>query len=180
MKIYLEYLWSLIKHKYYVIRAGRLLNVPFGRLIIHDWQKFTKLEFSNYAVNFFSGNKPDDFEEKFAYSWLHHENTAPHHWGYWIPRSGKYINTPLDMPMKYVREMVADWMGASKAYTNSWDIASWVNKNVPKFNISDETSNRISSLMYEMGYFLTDNCDYSWMAGSEFDDWIKSIHDTRR
>lgn len=33
---------------------------------------------------------------------------------------------PLPMPEKYVREMVADWMGASKAYDGKWPKEKWL------------------------------------------------------
>lgn len=168
--VYLRFIWSLLRHKWFVLRAGRLTGVPLWRLIIHDSSKFLPDEFTLYAKNFHGdySNSPNDRAQvslDFTYAWLHHENHNPHHWGYWIPRSGKFANVPLPMPETYVREMIADCMGASRVYTNSWDIAVWLNKNGPNWKIHDETLEHIWTVMIELGYVITDNCEWSWMGG---------------
>jgi hypothetical protein len=35
----------------------------------------------------------------------------------------------LPMPEKFVREMVADWMGAGRAITGRWDVNDWYRPN---------------------------------------------------
>jgi hypothetical protein len=147
---------------------------------VHDWQKFTWWEFKAYAQNFhasdeFKNNETLDAfarykvaeaapfghftKERFAYAWLHHENTAPHHWGYWIPRSGKYTGHALVMPETYVREMVADWVGASRAYTGSWDMTEWLAAQGPGIGerIHSDTIDKVQSILAELGYVFTDN-----------------------
>jgi hypothetical protein len=74
---------------------------------------------------------PDDMSA----AWLHHQNLNPHHWEHWISRSGhgnegmNVRETSIPMPMKYVREMVADWMGSSRTYGHdkkNWpEIDNW-------------------------------------------------------
>jgi hypothetical protein len=152
-----------------VIQAGIKTKVPLWRLVIHDLSKFSLSEFVAYAKNFFGdySQSPNDREKvslEFTRAWLHHENCNPHHWGHWIPRSGKHANKPLQMPEIYVREMIADCMGASKAYTGSWNIAIWLNENGRNWILHPETVRLIAEVMYEMGYFITDNCDWSWMS----------------
>lgn len=174
-----KYIKSLFAHKWYVFLAGLKTGVPIWRLIVHDWQKFSHWEFKAYAQNFFGDDDLNNREtheafqkykvteaapfghfakERFAYAWLHHENTAPHHWGYWIPRSGKYTG-PLPMPETYVREMVADWMGASRAYTGSWNMAEWLSKNGPRMEgkMHSQTVALIHDVLVEQGYMFTDN-----------------------
>jgi len=118
-----------VKHKWFVFVAGLHLGVPLGRLLVHDISKFTGAELPHYGRQFF-GDKSDPIG--FAGAWLHHQNHNPHHWEYWVPRSGHgtgpdYPANPLPMPETYVREMVADWMGASRAYDGAWpvEIATW-------------------------------------------------------
>lgn len=159
--IYLRFLWSLLRHKWFVVRAGWFLGVPLWRLIIHDWGKFTPIEFGRYARQF-----QGDGDPQFGLAWLHHENHHRHHWGYWIPRSGLSADLPLPMPETDVREMIADCMGAGKAYTGSWDIANWINQHGREWRLHDETERRIWAVMTEAGYFATDNCPWSWMAGA--------------
>jgi len=167
--VYLRFLWKLLCHKWFVLLAGMKLGVPLWQLLVHDLSKFTPDEFGGYAHNFHGdySQSPNDRERvalDFIYAWLHHENSNPHHWGYWIPRSGKHADKPLPMPEIYVREMMADCMGASRAYTGSWNIAAWLNENGPKWKIHDETLGHIWTVMVELGYIITDNCDWSWLG----------------
>ena len=136
----LKYALLTLKHKWFVFLAGRRLGVPVWRLIIHDWSKFTPSELPHYGRRFFGGD-PD--QEGFARAWVHHQNHNPHHWEYWVTRSDHRIGisgdsnnaVALDMPEDYVREMVADWCGASRAYTGSWSILKWVEANIGKMNL---------------------------------------------
>lgn len=138
--IYWLFLKSVMAHKYYVLKAGlKLGGIPLWRLIVHDWQKFTLSEFPAYAIQFFGSdeykldNYPSAFYcvDNFKLAWLHHENSAPHHWGYWTQASS---GDKFDMPDTYIREMVADWMGASKTYTGSWDMTEWLKENLYDIN----------------------------------------------
>lgn len=72
--------------------------------------------------------------------------------------------TLLPMPETYVREMIADMMGSSKGYTGSWDIAEWLNQNGPDMHLHDDTITFIDKVMKEIGYTLSDNCDWSWIG----------------
>jgi len=167
--IYLRFLLSLLRHKWFVLRAGRLVGVPLWRLIIHDCSKFSRSEFAAYARSFHGdySQSPGDRERvtaEFVFAWLHHENKNPHHWGYWIPRSGKSAGIPLAMPETYVRELIADCMGASKAYTGSWNMAAWLNENGPHWKIHEKTLDHIWAVMIELGYVITDNCEWSWLG----------------
>lgn len=125
----LRYLWLTVRHKVFVFRAGLRTGAPLWRLLIHDWTKFTPAEAPHYGRQFFGAA---DDPEGFARAWLHHQNHNPHHWEYWIPRTahtrgGYEDNASLPMPGWAVREMVADWMGASRAYEGSWptDTETW-------------------------------------------------------
>jgi hypothetical protein len=176
--IYLRFLWSLIRHKWFVLQAGIILRIPLWRLLLHDLSKFSPSEFGPYARNFQGdySKSPNDRERisfEFTFAWLHHENRNLHHWGYWIPRAGKSANIPLPMPETYVREMIADCLGASRGYTGSWDIAIWLNRHGPKWKIHDETLRYIWTVMIELEYFITDNCDWSWMASQKTREILK-------
>ena len=176
--IYLRFLCRLLLHKWFVLRAGRTTGVPLWRLLAHDWSKFSPAEFAAYARAFCGdySNSPNDREEvtqEYRRAWLHHENANPHHWGHWIPRSGHYAGEPLAMPEIYVREMIADCLGASRAYTGSWDIAAWLNEHGSAWPLHDETVKLIAVVMNEIGYVLTDGC-WSWRR-KEDDGWRKPL-----
>jgi len=124
----MKYILLTIKHKYFVFKAGIKLKVPIWQLIIHDWSKF--LLWKSYN-NVFFGDKSMDYE--FSHAWLYHQNHEKHHWEYWIPRSShnRVDSTmtkiePIEMPEKYVREMIADWLGAGRAYEGKYpDPKNW-------------------------------------------------------
>jgi len=170
--IYLKFLWSLLRHKWFVLRAGLIIKIPIWRLIVHDASKFSLFEFGRYARNFQGdySKSPNDqkfVSDEFAMAWLHHENRNPHHWGHWIPRTGKSAHRPLPMPETYVREMIADCLGAGRTYTGSWDIAVWLNSNGSQWDIHSTTLEHIWTVMIELGYCITDNCDWSWLASDK-------------
>lgn len=134
----LKYIWLTCKHKIFVFRAGLRTRAPIWRLLIHDLSKFTRVEAPHYGRQFF-GDQGDPLA--FSYAWLHHQRSNPHHWEYWIPitghnRGGYGDLEPLPMPEWAVREMVADWLGASRAYEGRWPEATqtwpWLIQNLDK------------------------------------------------
>jgi hypothetical protein len=154
----LDYLKSTLKHKWFVFKAGLKLKVPIWNLIIHDWSKLTLKEYKHYQRWFFE-NKDDP--EGFAAAWLHHQNSQPHHWDYWITASqhsigsqGDFNPSPLPMPEKYIREMVADWQGASLAYTGKCDIQPWLNDNYKKMCLHPKTILILDCILADAGYYF--------------------------
>lgn len=150
-----QYAWATIKHKYYVYLAGRRLGVGWWQLVIHDWTKFTPAEYPHYQRQFF-GDKGDPVG--FARAWLHHQNHWPHHWEYWITRTNHaqgaqagIVDDCLPMPEIYVREMLADWQGASRAYTGSWDIGDWLSKNWPRIRLHPDTRRLLLKILADGG-----------------------------
>jgi len=148
-KVAIEFLKSLNEHIRYVIEAGRNIGVPEEQLKIHDDSKWTAAEFPAYAVNFKGGNLLVDaakVSDDFTVAWLHHIHYNPHHWQHWIfpdgysPKESSVENGVVKMPNRFALEMIADWMGASKAYTGSWDMKDWLYKNMPKIRVHSETA----------------------------------------
>ena len=166
---------SLFFHKSHVIKAGLLVgDVSLRRLLMHDTSKLTPVEFVNYS-RFKYGIKSID---GWAGAWLHHLHNNKHHPEHWVLSwrgDPDFYNglghglapfvTALAMPKTYVREFVIDMMATSKEVTGSYDIAVWLNMNGPKINLHPDTVVRLGDVMVDLGYFLTDNCLWSWMAG---------------
>ena len=44
LKPHLRYLGYVVRHKWFVFRAGLRTGAPLWRLVIHDWSKFTPAE----------------------------------------------------------------------------------------------------------------------------------------
>jgi hypothetical protein len=117
----IKHLGRVLKHKWFVLIYGLKLRVNLWRLLKHDLSKLSRHEWLPYAKQFFGdGEEP----MRMAKAWLHHQNHNDHHWEYWITRTS-HLNTPavieditpLDMPEQAIREMVADWLGASRTYS---------------------------------------------------------------
>jgi len=75
----------------------------------------------------------------------------PHHWEYWV-LSGRSVEKPMEMPEKFAREMVADWMAASRAYTGSWDMHRWLCKNWNKVKLHPNTREFVLELLKNSGH----------------------------
>lgn len=146
----IKHVLATVKHKWFVFVAGKIImpknhKVSMYRLIVHDWSKFSISEAPHYGRNFFGDKERKDL---FHRAWLHHANSNPHHWQYWVLQ--KDIIVP--MPKKFIREMVADWLGAEKSYGKSWDMSAWLIKNLGKVEIEDSSKEYLYHILIALGY----------------------------
>ena len=116
---------TVCKHKYEVFKECRACGIPVQGLV-HDLSKFGITEFIPSA-KYFQGNRSPISAEKdaigYSSAWLHHKGHNKHHWEYWTDfgNNGEVITAKI--PYKYVVEMVCDWIGAGKVYSNgNWDV----------------------------------------------------------
>ena len=115
MKKYIKYFNTICKHKWYVFIECCKLGIIWQG-IIHDMSKFSLSEFIASA-KYYNG---DGNDIEYQHAWLHHKGHNKHHWEYWVDwesRTGEYILT--EIPLKYMKEMYADIIGASKAYNKN-------------------------------------------------------------
>jgi hypothetical protein len=156
----LRYIALTIRHKIFVFRAGIATKTPLIQLFMHDLSKFMASELPHYSRQFF-GDRADP--KGFEQAWLHHQNHNQHHWEYWIPRkahsqcNGDTQNdVPLMMPERFVREMVADWLGASRAYSGCWPKSleqwTWLQESRPKMRMHPATERMVDDVLNN--YFL--------------------------
>ncbi len=145
MRKHLQYLNYIIHHKWFVFVAGLKTGAPLWRLIIHDWSKFMPCEWVPYARYFYGPKTLGAYDtwkkDRFDDAWLHHQHFNPHHWQHWILRNDDGDTRPVYIPTHFVKEMVADWMGAGRAITGKWETAQWYSKN--KHKIVMHISSRI-------------------------------------
>lgn len=142
------YLRYLLRHKWFVFRAGLATGAPVWRLIIHDWSKFLPCEWVPY-VNYFYGDKTPDAKCAFDRAWLHHIHRNPHHWNHWILNRDDGKMNVLPMPDHFLREMVADWAGAGRGIAGHWEIAEWAASNQDKIGLHSSADwRRVWDLIY--------------------------------
>lgn len=110
---------TITKHRHKVIancfRAG-----IFWQGLRHDLSKYTPSEFIPGAKHYQGTRSPNESErELYGYSkaWMHHKGRNKHHFEYWTDYSNITRKvTAVEMPRKYVIEMVCDRIAASKIY----------------------------------------------------------------
>lgn len=155
---YLQYLKYIIRHKYYVMIECFKYGL-YWRGLIHDISKFLPSEFFPYVKYFYINerfekykieyNKIED-DKKFNYAWLFHIKRNPHHWQHWVLLEDEGNIIPLDMPYKYIIEMICDWIGASKTQGYGNNIKEWYKKNKDKMKLSIKTRSLVEYIVDTM------------------------------
>lgn len=167
-----KYASYVLRHKFHVFIASYQLGVPWLGLI-HDLSKLRPSEWFPYA-NFFYGKKQTESEllsgmgfskeeaerikkvgwhkptetndKKYDLAWFLHLRRNKHHWQYWIIPNDNDGVKAMQIPEKYIREMVSDWKGAGKALHHPDDIL-WYNTNKDKMVIHPDSRKRIEKLL---------------------------------
>lgn len=148
MKAHLRYLRYVLRHKWFVLVAGLKVGAPVWRLLIHDWSKFMPIEWSAYVGKFY-GSSPSSAAVDLAFdrAWLHHQHANPHHWQHWVLREDDGATKLLRIPESFLREMVADWMGAGRAITGRWEATDWYVKNRDRIQLDRGSRVRVERLL---------------------------------
>jgi hypothetical protein len=136
----------LIRHKFWVFITGVGCRASLWRLIVHDWSKLMPCEWFPYARQFY-GPKDQRIKAEFDRAWLHHQHKSPHHWQHYILHEDSGNVKVLEMPDTFVREMVADWMGAGRAITGKWEVWLWYEKNKGNIMLAPQTRERVEYLI---------------------------------
>jgi hypothetical protein len=115
---HLLYLKYLLRHKLYFYQAGRRWGLPLWACLTHDWDKFKPSLFHAYALYHFG----DWSREKFEPYMDRHVCAQPHHWEhYFYPHRRDYLwdTEPIEIPDRYILEMILDWEAAGRAKKSS-------------------------------------------------------------
>lgn len=147
---HLRYAKYVAVHKWFVLIAGLKTGAPIWRLLIHDWSKLTCSEWGPYVRRFYDKDRerPGEFDE----AWRHHQAHNPHHWQYWTVTSPVGVVLALEDPMPdhFVREMVADWMGAGRAITGQWEVHEWYDFIAGKMVLHRDTRSRVEKILTDL------------------------------
>lgn len=158
MKHLVKHLRSVLVHKWYVFRAGRMVGASLWRLLVHDFSKFRPREFVPYAV-YYQGDRSkwkdgekELYELNYQRAWLSHLHANDHHWQHYILRNDEDRVQILPMSWPAVREMVADWMGAGRTYQGTYDMTPWLKSSLGKTVMHPVTIGRLWVVLGELGY----------------------------
>lgn len=86
--------------------------------LTHDLSKYSPSEFCP-SVKYYQGYRsPYAYEKEllgYSAGWLHHKGRNRHHWEYWYDTIDGVFQ-PIEMPYRFLVEMVCDRVAASKTY----------------------------------------------------------------
>lgn len=92
--------------------------------------------------------KPTDTgDTAFDFAWLLHQKRNRHHWQWWILPEDEGGIKMLAMPHKYYKEMLCDWIGASRAQGHGGKIYDWYLINGGKMRLHHDTRQALSTAM---------------------------------
>jgi hypothetical protein len=149
MKRHWEYLKYILKHKWFVFIAGKEIKASLFLLIIHDWSKFLPSEWIPYANTFYKKDGTKQYVEtpEFNVAWLHHLHWNKHHWQHWVLKMDSAKTVYIEIPKKYMLEMIADWMGAGRTQTGKWEVCEWYKNNKDRILLHPKTAGMVSLYM---------------------------------
>lgn len=151
IKNFFGHLKTVIVHKYWVFYYGCKLGIPI-RAFFHDFSKFNTIEFFE-SVKYYQGGKSSPInaakaDKGYSLAWQHHKGRNPHHYEHW---TDKYDSgtVSIKMPFKYLVEMIADYLGAARAYhgknfTLQDELNWWKNKISGNVCINEHTRNFVT------------------------------------
>lgn len=114
------HLSTISEHRREVRRICFRLGL-FYQGLTHDLSKYSPTEFLvgiKYYQGFRSPNNAEREDKGYSESWMHHKGRNKHHFEYWTDYSetatGQIVS--VHMPNRYLAEMYADRVAASKIY----------------------------------------------------------------
>lgn len=119
MKV-IQHFKTITEHKLLVMKHCFKLGL-YKQGLLHDMSKYEPVEFlvgAKYYQGTQSPNNAERLDKGYSAAWLHHKGRNKHHFEYWIDYSLEHDHhmCGMRMPKKYVAEMLADRIAASKVY----------------------------------------------------------------
>jgi len=111
---------TICRHKYYVAKYCFMCGL-YWQGITHDLSKFSPVEFFE-SVKYYTGTEsPINVSKRangWSAAWQHHKYNNKHHREYWTDNYDAGT-TCINIPFKYMLEMVCDFLGAGQAYSTN-------------------------------------------------------------
>lgn len=110
---------TITRHRLLVMRNCFRVGLIWQGLT-HDLSKYSPTEF-RMGAKYYQGTRSPNAAERedtgYSTAWMHHKGRNRHHYEYWTdlnPTTKQY--EPVEMPRRYLAEMVMDRIAASKVY----------------------------------------------------------------
>ena len=144
--MYFKYLKYIIEHKKNVGIECLKMSM-FIHAITHDLSKFRPSEFIPYAKYFYSNDKILKLDKiNFEKGWNFHQKRNKHHWNYWVSiNEDENKILPIEMPNKYIKQMIADWNGMSRKFGGT--TMEYFEKNKERMSLHVKTIKKIYKIL---------------------------------
>ena len=112
--------FKTVHHHRALVRKGCFRVGLYRQGLTHDLSKYSPTEFlrgAHYYQGIRSPNAAEREEKGYSEAWMHHKGRNRHHYEYWTdmsPTTHRY--EPVDMPRRYLVEMVMDRRAACMTY----------------------------------------------------------------
>ena len=112
--------FKTVHHHRALVRKGCFRVGLYLQGLTHDLSKYSPTEFlrgAHYYQGTRSPNAAEREEKGYSEAWMHHKGRNRHHYEYWTdmsPTTRRY--EPVDMPRRYLVEMVMDRRAACMTY----------------------------------------------------------------
>lgn len=147
---------TITKHKLLVMKYCFRLGL-YRQGLAHDLSKYSPTEFLQGCRYYQGTRSPNNAEREhtgISRAWLHHKGRNKHHFEYWIDYgiNCDTVICGMQMPRKYVAEMIADRISASRvykgtAYTDSAPLEYYLNNKESLWFIHPETKRQLEGLL---------------------------------
>ena len=110
---------TITRHKLLVMKYCFACGL-YEQGLAHDLSKYSPTEFIPGCIYYQGDHSPNEAERAargYSSAWLHHKGRNKHHFEYWTdinPATRRY--EPVEMPRRYLAEMVMDRIAACKTY----------------------------------------------------------------
>ena len=163
---WIKYLFKyLVRHKWFVLQECWKRGL-YWQGVVHDMSKFLPSEFPQYARFFYGKDSKQESRASryqninhahryFQRAWQRHLMRNGHHWQNWISIQDVGLTVILEMPQRYVVEMVCDWIGAGRAQgyyvpkEPMREVGNWYHKNKDKTVLHPETRKAVVKILGE-------------------------------
>ena len=112
-----------VAHHRRLVRRGCFRVGLYWQGLTHDLSKYSPAEFWT-GVRYYQGTRSPNAAERenkgYSEAWMHHKGRNRHHFEYWTDldlQTRTYA--PVEMPRRYLAEMVMDRIAACKTYQGS-------------------------------------------------------------
>lgn len=115
-------------------------------LTTHDQSKYEPDEYSAYDQYFYGAHRTkDDFDN----AWLLHIHRNPHHWQHWVLINDdlELGTRALDIPYRYVIEMICDWWSFSFDKGYLYEIFNWYDAHKDYMILSNHTRELVEEIL---------------------------------